>query len=247
MAQKTIQRQKRIVELISQQHFITTEKLTEVLEVSVASVRRDLTVLAREGKIERVHGGAALRVENDARVENVIDEKTVLFNEKAVLSEQVDALITTIIDPLSDARIVESFKRKNKPVIAESLVGDLDIPVVKVDNFQAGYDIGCWAARYARSHWDGKANILILTYHLENTQERCNGFLDGVCSELPGVDEVYKLNTQSNAEIAFQLSRDALIAHPQINIIFAINDTNALGAVRACQELDISPNKILVI
>lgn len=246
--QKTKVRQGRILTLVNEQRFITVEKLSEILEISVASVRRDLIELSREGKIERTHGGvAALKAEDSPPLVTPCGAPPNHLKSQTTVAEQVDALIMTIIDPQADVLLVESFKRRNKPVIAESQMGNLDVPVVTVDNYRAGYDIGCWAANYAAQHWGGNVNLLDLTYHLENTQERSKGFLDGIRSVMPGTEEVLKLNTQSNMDISYQLTRDALVAYPHINIIFAINDTNALGALRACEELNISPEKIMII
>jgi DeoR/GlpR family transcriptional regulator of sugar metabolism len=46
---------------------------------------------------------------------------------------------------------------------------------------------------------------------------------------------------------AYQLARDALTVYPHINLIFAINDTTALGAIHACRDLNIDPAGMAVI
>jgi ribose transport system substrate-binding protein len=38
-----------------------------------------------------------------------------------------------------------------------------------------------------------------------------------------------------------------LAVHRDINLIFAINDSTALGAIRACQDLQINPEKMVVV
>ena len=43
------------------------------------------------------------------------------------------------------------------------------------------------------------------------------------------------------------MTLDALTVYPEINLIFAINDTLALGAVHACQQMNISPDNMLIV
>ncbi|MFC6618812.1 DeoR family transcriptional regulator [Deinococcus radiophilus] len=53
------QRQQRILDLLSSQGFTRTQGLIAALGASGATVRRDLEVLAAQGQLERLHGGAA--------------------------------------------------------------------------------------------------------------------------------------------------------------------------------------------
>ena len=101
--------------------------------------------------------------------------------------------------------------------------------------------------RIRQPKWNGQAHILDLTYYLENTQTRSRGFIDGVRSILPNADVVLSLDAQSRFDTAYQLTRDALTVHQQINLIFAINDTTAWGAIKTCTDLNIDPERILVL
>jgi DeoR/GlpR family transcriptional regulator of sugar metabolism len=53
-------RRNQILELLQTKGGVRLSELSEVLEVSEMTVRRDLDVLEKEGTIERVHGGAVL-------------------------------------------------------------------------------------------------------------------------------------------------------------------------------------------
>ncbi|MCS7247725.1 MAG: DeoR/GlpR family DNA-binding transcription regulator [Anaerolineales bacterium] len=55
-----IERQEQIVQLLSRQKRVTVNDLCEAFSISKATARRDLEVLASQGKIQRVHGGAIL-------------------------------------------------------------------------------------------------------------------------------------------------------------------------------------------
>ncbi|MCD6397601.1 MAG: DeoR/GlpR transcriptional regulator [Spirochaetaceae bacterium] len=51
-------RQSTIVDLIKKDGLVTVEALSRILNVSVITVRRDLSVLEEKGLLERTHGGA---------------------------------------------------------------------------------------------------------------------------------------------------------------------------------------------
>ncbi|RKX83354.1 MAG: DeoR/GlpR transcriptional regulator [Spirochaetes bacterium] len=53
-------RQSKIMELIKQNGLVTVEALSKSLEVSVITIRRDLSLLEEKGVLERTHGGAIL-------------------------------------------------------------------------------------------------------------------------------------------------------------------------------------------
>jgi DeoR/GlpR family transcriptional regulator of sugar metabolism len=55
---KTIERHRAIAELLRQRHEVSVEELTLACDASGATIRRDLEVLAANGVLRRVHGGA---------------------------------------------------------------------------------------------------------------------------------------------------------------------------------------------
>lgn len=54
------ERRNRILELLQASRTITVNYLCDTLEASEATIRRDLSILESEGKLERTHGGAIL-------------------------------------------------------------------------------------------------------------------------------------------------------------------------------------------
>ena len=55
-----INRHKKILEILAAEDNISVAELSKMLSVSEVTIRADLTVLAEEGKVQRVHGGAQL-------------------------------------------------------------------------------------------------------------------------------------------------------------------------------------------
>ena len=55
-----LERQARIVDIVRQQERTSVDSLAAALDISRETIRRDLTELARAGKIQKYHGGATL-------------------------------------------------------------------------------------------------------------------------------------------------------------------------------------------
>jgi ribose transport system substrate-binding protein len=236
------ERLERIVQLVDQRGFLSVMELSAQLEVSEMTIRRDLEKLDRMKRLQRTYGGAA-----SARGSISVDGHPA-ETRLVPLANRVDVLITPALNPKYDSLFLSSLGSKHSiPTIAESSSVQVEETVVAVDNYQAGFELGRWAGEYARRQWNGQAHVLDLSYYLENTQARSRGFIEGLRSILADADMVLSLDAQSRYDTAYQLTRDALTVHQQINLIFAINDITAWGAINACQDLRIDQEHILVL
>jgi DNA-binding Lrp family transcriptional regulator len=237
----------QIIQLVDGRGFISVNELSELLHVSEMTIRRDLEQLDVQERLQRTYGGAASRRAKVGANEN--GNETTSIEQRAVpLLERVDALIATALNPKYDGLLLDSIgSKKIIPIVAESLSIGGEATVVAVDNYQAGIELGRWAGNYALEHWGGKAHILDLTYYLSNTQKRSRGFIHGVTQVVPLAEVVLSLDAQSRYDTAYRLTRDAMTVHQQINMIFAINDIIAWGAINACKDLDIDPEKLIVL
>ncbi|MFC3023756.1 DeoR/GlpR family transcriptional regulator [Vibrio zhugei] len=85
---KQLPRHQKIIELVKNQGYISTEELVERFNVSPQTIRRDLNELANENLIRRYHGGATtpLSSENTSyltRKSQNLDEKDLIAAEVA--------------------------------------------------------------------------------------------------------------------------------------------------------------------
>ncbi|MGE5139498.1 MAG: substrate-binding domain-containing protein, partial [Rudaea sp.] len=119
--------------------------------------------------------------------------------------------------------------------------------VVSVDNYRAGLELGRWAGRYVLEHLKGEAHLLDLSYRLSNTIARSQGFIAGLRAVVPSAQVVLSINAQSRFATAYQLAADALSVHPEINIIFGINDSTAWGATCAARDRGVDPDSLLIL
>lgn len=88
------ERRERMRNLIRKVGVARVEDLKSDLQVSVATVRRDLEALEEEGRIRRVHGGA---VSMENRLEEVVfdDKANLALKEKRLIAEEAFKLIGT--------------------------------------------------------------------------------------------------------------------------------------------------------
>ena len=243
---KTNPRYERIISLLDERGFLSVGELGQLCGVSEMTIRRDLEHLDSQKRIQRTYGGAvSLRVDNIPGADN--ESHPVEQNPETLLLDKVDVLIATSVNPYYDSLLIDRTTKKNIPMVAESIEMPNQCTLITVDNYKAGYDLGYWAGQYLRQKGFEKASLLDLTFHQPNTQNRSHGFVDGLSKIYPAYEMVLSINSQSRYVTAYQLAHDALTVHPQINLIFAINDTTALGAINACRDLNIDPAGMTVI
>lgn len=118
--------------------------------------------------------------------------------------------------------------------------------LVASDNIQLGDLSGQWVAE---NYPDG-ANILIC--HLQ-TAEACvlnvEGFWKGIKENSSNPEKYVEVDVVEGGgatDITFNVVTDALQAHDDIDVIYCINDTSALGAVQAVEDAGLS-DKISII
>ncbi|MGZ9235107.1 MAG: substrate-binding domain-containing protein [Anaerolineales bacterium] len=243
---KTNSRHDHIVSLIDEHSFLTVSELSHLCNVSEMTIRRDLEQLHAQKRIQRTYGGAVSLRNGTVDIE-AIDASSPDQRVEVLLVDQVDVLIATSVNPYLDRLLIDRATKKGIPIIAESIEMPNQRTVVAVDNYRAGFDLGCWVANYLQQQRIKKANLLDLTFHQPNTQNRSRGFADGLNKMKLPSETILSINSQSRYITAYQLTRDALSVYPQINLIFAINDITAWGAINACRDLNIDPSNMTVI
>jgi DeoR/GlpR family transcriptional regulator of sugar metabolism len=243
---KTNSRHDQIVSLIDQHSFLTVNELSRLCHVSEMTVRRDLEQLHSEKRIQRTYGGA-ISLRTDSPEVEEISVSSQAQRAEVLLVDQVDVLIATSVNPYLDSLLIDRATKKGIPMIAESIEMPDQRTVVAVDNYQAGLDLGYWVGHSLQEQGIQKANLLDLTFHQPNTQNRSHGFTAGLSRASLSYETILSINAQSRYATAFQLAKDALTVYPQINLIFAINDTTAWGAINACHDLNIDPSNVAVI
>ncbi|RCK74801.1 MAG: Transcriptional repressor of the fructose operon, DeoR family [Anaerolineae bacterium] len=87
-----IERQEQIVQLLSRQKRVTVNDLCDAFSISKATARRDLEILASQGRIQRVHGGAILVTKAPPELP-ILERQNEQANEKERIGAATAALI----------------------------------------------------------------------------------------------------------------------------------------------------------
>ena len=81
----TEERYGKILNLVKEYKTVTVAQLTEELNASESTIRRDLNTLASKGKIIKVHGGATIIDDSFDFSEHPVETKEKLFSEEKTL------------------------------------------------------------------------------------------------------------------------------------------------------------------
>lgn len=158
-----------------------------------------------------------------------------------MIASGIDALVYIPYDSAGAHTVLQTCKDAGVKVInVDNVITEDDYElvdgIIASDNTQLGYLSGEWVVE---NHPDG-ANILIV--HLQ-TAESCiinvDGFWSAIKDKAANADaykEVQVVEGEGATDAAFAVVSDALQAHDDIDVIYAINDTSALGAVQAVEE-----------
>jgi DeoR/GlpR family transcriptional regulator of sugar metabolism len=239
-------RLQEVVSLVERRGFLSVRELSQAFDVSEVTIRRDLQRLQDEQRLLRTYGGAMALTKTSGGPVAPAEPPPALALENLAL-EQADVWVNVSLSPRADMILLERAEKHGVAIIAESLAMAGARTLVAADNYQAGWSLGRWAGAYALAHFGGQARVLDLTYHLSNTQERSRGFMGGMQEVLPAAQVLLSLTTQSDWKSAYRLTTDAMHVHPDINVIFCINDILACGAIQACKDMGIDPEAVLVL
>lgn len=81
------ERQSKILEILEKEKSVSVNKLVQLLFVSPATVRRDLTEMAKKGLIKRTHGGAILHASANDETSILIREEMNKKEKRMIASE----------------------------------------------------------------------------------------------------------------------------------------------------------------
>ena len=87
-----------IMEQLDRKRTVTVQELCEALNTSESTIRRDLTELDRQGKLNKVHGGATLPDSRFLADEPTMEAKeTLAVEQKRSIAQAAAQLITRTI------------------------------------------------------------------------------------------------------------------------------------------------------
>ena len=161
-----------------------------------------------------------------------------------MIAQGCDAIILCPVDPGGVGVVIKEAEAAGVRVI----LSDLDVVdgdgnhvasgLVGIETYETGKLEGKWAADYAKEHFDGKANVAVLSYPAEQPcLDAENGFLEGLKAEL-GEENVKAviMNGQAETEKGMTVTENILSANDDINMLWGANVECTLGGVAAMES-----------
>ncbi|NWL86087.1 MULTISPECIES: DeoR/GlpR family DNA-binding transcription regulator [unclassified Paenibacillus] len=136
-----LERQKKMLDLLTVREVLKINELTEALDISIDTLRRDINLLTKQGKIEKIYGGIKLvgrfgESSMEERMINHLEEKEQIARKCCEFIEDGDCIY---IDSGSTTyQIAKYMKHKKKltvitssiPVIQELVHSDVDLIII---------------------------------------------------------------------------------------------------------------------
>lgn len=142
-----------------------------------------------------------------------------------------------IINPVDSTKIASTLKKvKNqgiKIIVVDAPVDDENIAdcTIVSDN----YDAGVQCAKNMMANLD-KANIVLLEHNsVISAVDRINGFLDTI-KDNPHYKVIDKADCLGQTELALPKMREIIAKNKDFQVVMALNDPSALGALAALDE-----------
>ncbi len=165
-----------------------------------------------------------------------------------MLTKGVDVLMLSPVDPKGLSSVMSQAEEQNTPVVTESNTVPGAKTAVGIQNLEAAKLLGKWAGDYINNTLHTKAKVLIVGLPTQvDTRDRVAGFKKGLEESGADYEIAQEVNGGGLKDQAIDVSADALTAHPDINMIFGINDDSALGGTQAYQEAGLDIKKLTTL
>jgi len=159
--------------------------------------------------------------------------------QEEAVKELIDSGVELIfINPVDWQRIAPALqlaKEANVPVIAvDTNVEDENSVAATVvsDNYLAGQQ----CAEHLLAHAAGGKIALLQHSEARSSVDRIQGFLDGLALN-PNFVVVDQAECRGQLELAMPAMQEMLKRHPDIDVVMALNDPTAMGAMAALQTV----------
>ncbi len=116
------------------------------------------------------------------------------------------------------------------------------------DNHEAGLSVGKYAAsRVKDMGLTPKVAMLNLAPGIASGSEREAGFLEGFGIEASDPQVVASVDTQGNKALAAEAMAGILAEHPDVSVIYTVNEEAAFGAIEALEAAKVDPSSVVLV
>ena len=165
-----------------------------------------------------------------------------------LLGAGCDAMLVAPADSTAAMSALEECKNAGVPVINFDTPVDNSTGIVETiiasDNYNAGYVVG----KDAAEKMPDDAKILILNSDRASAcVQRKQGFKDALDESGKKYTIINDLDGQGDLEVSLGVVSNAIVADPDLDVIFAVNDPSAMGSVNAIQQATVELEKDIMV
>jgi len=172
-----------------------------------------------------------------------LDPEKQLSQIEDLISQDVDAIFVTPVDWKSIRPALEAAEKAGIPIInVDAPVYDTDLvaSIITSDNYNAG--VICAQDMMRKLN---KAKIVILEHPTAKSAiDRTQGFIDTIAG-MENYEIIARQSSEGQLEQAMSVMQNIIHVNPEINVVMALNDPTAMGAIAALQAFK-SEEKVLV-
>lgn len=190
---------------------------------------------------ESVEKAAAEEQVNLIKMDNRYSSKIALHNADRFIKEGVDLVMEFQTDERIAPVIAAKYRQAGIPLIA------IEIPhpgatYYGADNYRAGLIGGHYLGRWAKKHWGGEVDeVILLELSMAGPlpNSRVTGMLDGIKEILPSIEDRRLVRLNGNGQFGHSLSMVRVRlsgSRARHVLVAALNDPSALGALHAFEE-----------
>jgi ABC-type sugar transport system substrate-binding protein len=162
-----------------------------------------------------------------------LDVAAQISKAENLLVQGVKVLILSPVDAKALGPLVRQAKEAGVKVITEANPVRGADTYVGIDNRASGVKVGKWFAGYAKEKGIDPKILVIGLPNFEDCRQRVDGFKAALAESGIAYEIVQEVDGQGLKEKAFKVAQDALTAHPDINVIYGINDDSTTGGMAA--------------
>jgi len=200
------------------------------------SVEAGALAAGKDLGVEVMWKGPAQEIDYTGQI-NIVDD---------FINRRVDGIVLAPSHRESLVPVVERARRENIPVtIFDSGIGtDQYVSYVSTDNREGGVV----AADRLAEKLGGKGKVAILGVKKGSvsTDEREEGFQDTIKQKYPEIQIIAFLYGEADRAKSLDRATDILTAHPDLNGIFASNESSSVGGVQAIKQKGLVGKVVLV-
>ena len=150
------------------------------------------------------------------------------------ITQRMDALVVCPVDSDTIGGAIKEANKAGIPVFTADIAangGDVVCHIAS-DNVMGGRLAGEYMAKLLK----GKGNIIIIDHpKVMSVRDRTKGFVEAI-SKYPGIKIIARPPGDGERVTSMNVMENMLQSHPEINGVFAINDSTALGALSALRQ-----------